>query len=149
MFLKELSEPQKQAFLVLATRITQSDGEDSADEFEELQKLSAEMSIEYHVEMSDVLGDIDAAPFNTQRSRIITALELMRLVYADDYMHEAEVAEVQHICRALDFNPDWVATMAEWARRLSWTEDEPPEAEKEAYRKDLIRYAVNLIGPRV
>ena len=47
MFLNELNDAQKRAVLVLASRITQADGEDSADEHEALDALCNEMEIPF------------------------------------------------------------------------------------------------------
>lgn len=146
MFLTELNEPQKRAFLVLAQRITQADGEDSAEENEALATLSAEMDIPFDTDMKAILADIDISMFNSHRARVIAALELMRMVYADDFVHEAEVAEVLRICKAMGFPEPWVVTMREWAKRLSWTEEDTADAQRTAYHRALVDYAESIMG---
>lgn len=148
MFLEELNEPQKRAFLVLAQRITQSDGEDSTDEQEALEELCREMDIAFDVDMKAILADINVSHFDTHRTRVIAGLELMRMVYADDFVHEAEVAEVMAICRAMNFPDPWVATMREWAKRLSWTEDDAEDTQRAQYKSELITYAQHIMGRR-
>lgn len=146
MFLSELNEPQKRAFLVLAHRITQADGEDSVEENEALETLSAEMDIPFDTDMKAILADIDISMFNTHRARVIAALELMRMVYADDYVHEAEVAEVLKICNAMAFPEPWIVTMREWAKRLSWTEEDTADDQRNAYHTALVEYAHSIMG---
>ena len=146
MFLEHLNEPQKHAFLVLAQRITQADGEDAADEQDALQTLCAEMGIPFDVDMKAILADVDVRPFDNHRSRVIAGLELMRLVHADDYVHEAEVAEALSICRAMQFPDPWIVTMREWAKRLSWTDADPADAQRADYRRALVGYARHIMG---
>jgi len=146
MFLEHLNEPQKLAFLVLAQRITQSDGEDAADEHAALEALCAEMGIAFDVDMKAILADIDVRPFDSHRARVIAGLELMRMVYADDYVHEAEVAEVMAICKAMQFPDPWIVTMREWAKRVSWTDEDPADTQRTTYRTELIRFAQRIMG---
>lgn len=146
MFLEHLNDPQKRAFLVLAQRITQADGEDAADEHDALQALCAEMEIPFDVDMKAILADIDVRPFDSHRARVIAVLELMRLLHADDYVHEAEVAEVLSICRAMQFPEPWVVTMREWAKRVSWTDEDPADTRRAEYRKALVDYALRIMG---
>ena len=141
MYLNELSDAQKRAFLVLASRITQADGEDSADESDALETVCAEMEIPFEFDQRAVLGDLDVAMFDSHRARVIAALELMRFLYADDYVHEAEVAEIHAICHALRFPEPWVATMTEWAKRMAWAEADPMDAQRSEYHAALTTYA--------
>jgi len=148
MFLEHLNEPQKRAFLVLAQRITQADGEDAADEHTALEALCAEMEIAFDVDMKAILADIDVAAFDNHRARVIAGLELMRLVHADDYVHEAEVAEAMAICRAMQFPDPWIVTMREWAKRVNWTDEDPADAQRADYQRELIGYAQRIMGGR-
>lgn len=141
MFLNELNDAQKRAFLVLASRVTQADGEDSADEQEALEAVSAEMGIPFEFDQRAVLGDIDIAVFDNHRARVIAALELMRILHADDYVHEAELAEIRAVCKALKFPEPWIATMTEWAKRMAWAEEDPLDAQRGEYRAALMTYA--------
>ena len=124
----------------------EADGQDSADEFEALENLCGEMGIALDVDMAAVLGDVDVVHFDTHRSKVIVSLELMRLVYADDFIHEAEVAEVLLICREMAFPDEWIVVMIEWAKRLSWTEAEPEDSERAAYQAALVDYAHRIMA---
>ncbi|MCK5778647.1 MAG: hypothetical protein KAH11_07635 [Rhodospirillales bacterium] len=145
MFLNELNDAQKRAMLVLASRITQADGEDSADEHEALDALCNEMEIPFEFDQRAVLADIDVSMFDSHRARVIAGLELMRMLHADDYIHEAELAEIKAICRAFKFPEPWVATMTEWAKRMAWTEEDPLDHQRAEYHDALVTYANRIM----
>lgn len=146
MFLEQLNEQQKHAFLVLAQRVTQADGEDSADEHAALDALCQEMQIAFDVDMKAILADINVDHFDSHSTRVIAALELMRMVHADDYVHEAEITEVLAICQAMEFTDPWIVTMREWAKRLSWAEEDPLDSQRAEYRTLLVGYARQIIA---
>ena len=104
--------------------------------FKFFDKVCRENGIKYWLNGGTLIGavrhkgwiphdaDIDVSMFDSHRARVIAGLELMRMLYADDYVHEAELAEIKAICRAFKFPEPWVATMTEWAKRMAWTEEE-------------------------
>lgn len=145
MFLEMLNEDQKKSFLVLASRVTMADGEDSAEEMDALHALGREMGISTDIDIKKALGEIDVAPFDTHRSRVIAALELLRLAYADAYVHEAEVVEVRDICTAMGFPEEWLSTMGEWATRFNQVDDDAAEGEMAEYRDALIDHAHQMM----
>lgn len=145
MFLEMLNEPQKQSFLVLASRVTMADGEDSAEEMEALRELGREMGIKAEIDIKAALADIDVQAFDTHKSRVVAALELLRLAYADEYVHEAEVVEVRDICTAMGFPEEWLSTMGEWATRFSQLDDDAVEGEMAEYRDALIEHAHQMM----
>ena len=145
MFLEILSQAQRESFLVLATRVMMADGEDSADEFDALDAIRHEMALHQDVDIKKALGKIDVAAFDTHKARVVAALELLRLVYADDYVHEAEIAEVRNICAAMGFPEDWVATMGEWAARYKQVEGDANEGEMADYRDALVAHAHQMM----
>lgn len=145
MFLDLLNESQREAFLILASRVAMSDGEDSAEERDALESLRREMGIHHDVDIQAVLGDIDVRSFDTHRTRVAAALELLRLAYADEYVHEAEIAEVRDICTAMGFPEEWLSTMGEWATRFNEIEGEELEGEMAEYRDALIEHAQQMM----
>ncbi len=145
MFLEMLKMSQREAFLVLASRVAISDGEDSAEEQAAIEVLKAEMGITRDVDMKKVLAGIDVSLFDTHKSRVIAALELLRLAYADEYVHEAEIAEVRAICNTMGFPEEWVSTMGEWATRFNTLEGKPLEGEMAEYREALIEHAHQMM----
>ncbi len=146
MFLEILTEPQKKSFLVLASRVTMADGEDSAEELEALSDLGREMGIRADIDMKAALADIDVQAFDTHKSRVVAALELLRLAYADAYVHEAEVVEVRNICTAMGFPEEWLSTMGEWATRFNQVDDDAVDGEMAEYRDALIEHAHQMMN---
>lgn len=145
MFLDMLNQAQRDAFIILAGRLAIADGEDSEEELEALSGLKSEMGISREVRMDEILADIDVRAFDTHKSRVITALELLRLAYADEYVHEAEVAEVRNVCEAMGFPEEWLSTMGEWATRFNEVEDEEIEGEMLEYKEALIQHAHQMM----
>ncbi|MEX0693444.1 MAG: hypothetical protein WD075_03270 [Rhodospirillales bacterium] len=145
MFLDLLSPTQREAFLVLASRIAISDGEDSSEEMEAIEDLKKEMGIYYDIDIKKILADLDVSAFDTHKSRVIAALELLRLAYADEYVHEAEIAEVRGVCEAMGFPEEWLSTMGEWATRINEIKGEDIEGEMVEYREALIEHAHQMM----
>lgn len=131
--------------MVLASRLTMADGEDSGDEADALQALRDEMHLMEKEDVRRVLGDIDVSAFDTHKARVIAALELLRLAYADEYVHEAEVALVRDICTEMGFPEEWLATMGEWATRFNELNGEELEGEMAEYREALVQHAHQMM----
>lgn len=148
MFLRELDEEQRETFLILAHRLAAIDGEDSPEEERMLQELRAEMDIDSTIDMSRVVAqELDVGAFDSHRVRVIAALELLLLAYADEYVHEAEVQLVTDVCFAMGFNEEWLAVMGEWATRFHDLTDEDPEDEAwRAYHDALIQHAEAMMN---
>lgn len=145
MFLDMLNQAERDAFIVLAGRLAVADGEDSAEELEALSELKQEMGISREVQMDEILAEIDVRAFDTHKSRVIAALELLRLAYADEYVHEAEIAEVRHVCEAMGFPEEWLTTMGEWATRFSEVDDQDVDGEMLEYKEALIEHAHQMM----
>lgn len=145
MFLDMLNDAQKKSFLVLASRLTMADGEDSTEEMQALRDLGREMGIPADIDMKAALAGIDVRAFDSHKSRVIAALELLRLAYADAYVHEAEVVEVRDICTAMGFPEEWLSTMGEWATRFNQVDDDAVEGEMAEYRDALIDHAHQMM----
>jgi uncharacterized tellurite resistance protein B-like protein len=145
MFLDMLNAEQQEAFLVLASRIAIADGDGSSDEMEAIEKLRQEMGLTTRVDITRALADIDVSAFDSHKARVIAALELLRLAYVDEYVHESEIAEVREVCEAMGFPEEWLSTMGEWATRFNEVEDEELEGEMAEYRDALIEHAHQMM----
>lgn len=145
MFLDMLNHSQRDAFLILAGRLAVADGEDSAEELAALTELKREIGIEREVAMDEILAEINVQAFDSHKSRVIAALELLRLAYADEYVHEAEIAEVRNVCVAMGFPEEWLSTMGEWATRYSEVDGEEVEGEMLEYKEALIQHAHQMM----
>ena len=110
-----------------------------------MESFKQEMGITHDVDLKKVLDDIDVSPFTTHKSRVIAALELLRLIYADEYVHEAEVAEVRNACKAMGFTEEWFTTMGEWATRFNEMDGKELEGEMAEYHKALIAHAYQMM----
>ena len=145
MFLDMLNSEQREAFLVLASSIAIADGDGSADEMEAIEKLRHEMGVTIRIDMTRALADIDVSAFDNHKARVIAALELLRLAYVDEYVHESEIAEVRDVCEAMGFPEEWLSTMGEWATRFNEVENEELEGEMAEYRDALIEHAHQMM----
>jgi len=115
VFLHLLKEQQKEAFLTLAQRLSMADGEDDPDELAALHDIKLQMNFAGNADMSNVLGDLPLAPFESGRDQSIVLMELLMISYADDYLHQAEAALIGEIAAAFGVDQDRLNVMAEWA----------------------------------
>ena len=141
MFLGMLEDHQKADFLVLASKVAAADGEDSADEQEALDELKREMNYTGDVDMSRVLGGVKVNSFDTHKSRVIVALELLLIAYADEYVHEAEIQIVRDVSFAMNFNDEWLAVMGDWATRYTELMQEEKDEVWQKYFDGLMAHA--------
>jgi hypothetical protein len=110
-----------------------------------IEELKKEMGIYYDIDMKKILADIDVSAFDTHKSRVVAALELLRLAYADEYVHEAEIAEVRAVCEVMGFPEEWLSTMGEWATRFNEIKEDELEGEMAEYREALIEHAHQMM----
>jgi len=115
MFLHKLNTAQREAFLVMAQRISMADGEDDMGELDDIENLKAQLGVSYNPDMSAVLGDLPLEPFDTQESRVIAMMELLAIAYTDDYLHEAESALIGDVAAAFGFSQEQLDTIAGWS----------------------------------
>ena len=110
-----------------------------------IEELKKEMGIYYDIDMKKILADIDVSAFDTHKYRVVAALELLRLAYADEYVHEAEIAEVRAVCEVMGFPGEWLSTMGEWATRFNEIKEDELEGEMAEYREALIEHAHQMM----
>lgn len=115
MFLHLLNQKQKEAFLVLAQRISMIDGEDDMNELDALGDLKKRLGVTTNPDMTAVLADPDISAFTSRKTRVITMLELLTLAYADGYLHDAESDMISDLSAAFGFDQDDLNGMAAWA----------------------------------
>ncbi len=145
MFLAMLEDHQKPGFMVLANKVAVADGEDSLDELDALDDLKKEMNFTGEVDMSRVVGTVDVTPFDTHRSRVIVALELLLIAYADEYVHEAEIQIVRDVCFLMNFNEEWLAVMGEWATSYTELMQEEKDEAWQKYFDALMQHAQEMM----
>ncbi len=124
MFLHELNETQRAAFICLAHDVVVSDGELSPGEAAMMQSLKREIDLapdfEPHYIPVEGIEDI----FDTRKSRVATMIALIRLSYADGAFEIEEQFLLKEICAAFKINTEDFARLENWVQRLMSLEKE-------------------------
>lgn len=124
MWLKSLTDQQREALLGLAHNVVVSDGildpneEDMLDEFKREMALKPEVVSDY-LELEGI-GDI----FDSRRARTVAVLNLLRLSYVDGAFEIEEECLLKEVARAFGINDADFALMDNWVRRLVGLEQE-------------------------
>ncbi|MCY3623748.1 MAG: TerB family tellurite resistance protein [Gammaproteobacteria bacterium] len=124
MWLKSLSDEQREALLGLAHNVVVSDGildpneEDMLDEFKREMALKPDVVSDY-LEL-DGIGEI----FDSRRARTVAVLNLLRLSYVDGAFEIEEECLLKEVARAFGINDADFALMDNWVRRLVGLERE-------------------------
>jgi len=124
MWLKSLSDEQREALLGLAHNVVVSDGildpneEDMLDEFKREMALKPDVVSDY-LEL-DGIGEI----FDSRRARTVAVLNLLRLSYVDGAFEIEEECLLKEVARAFGISDADFALMDNWVRRLVGLERE-------------------------
>lgn len=120
MFLNRLQESEKIAFLELAHYVAMSDGKISDTEDAVINQYCMEMQIDNIVfdaekfDIYDTLGKIK----NPKSQKVVT-LEIMALIYADNFLHENERKVLTKILEEFNLNYHLATVYGEWAKAIS------------------------------
>ena len=124
MFLNELDQNQKEAFICLAHVVVVSDGELSSGEQLMMGELKREIGLssefEPHYMAIDGIGEI----FNTKSSRVATIIALIRLGYADGAFEIEEQFLLREISVIFEITESDFTIIENWVRRLIALEKE-------------------------
>lgn len=124
MWLKSLTDEQREALLGLAHNVVVSDGildpneEDMLDEFKREMALKPDVVSDY-LEL-DGIGEI----FDSRRARTVAVLNLLRLSYVDGAFEIEEECLLKEVARAFGISDADFALMDNWVRRLVGLERE-------------------------
>ncbi|MCE2459869.1 MAG: hypothetical protein J4F38_03720 [Pseudomonadales bacterium] len=124
MWLKSLTDQQREALLGLAHNVVVSDGildpneEDMLDEFKREMALKPDAVSDY-LELEGI-GDI----FDSRRARTVAVLNLLRLSYVDGAFEIEEECLLKEVARAFRISDADFALMDNWVRRLVGLEQE-------------------------
>lgn len=127
MWLKSLTDQQREALLGLAHNVVVSDGildpneEDMLDEFKREMALRPDVVSDY-LELEGI-GDI----FDSRRARTVAVLNLLRLSYVDGAFEIEEECLLKEVARAFRISDADFALMDNWVRRLVGLEQEASE----------------------
>lgn len=117
MFLAELHQEEKEAFLELAHLIATIDGKISIFENSILNKYKKEMELEEYqikgIAMEEILKI-----FKTERSKNIVLTELFQLVYSDGVFHDQESEFVSLIKEHFGFDPSEFGNFKDWISKI-------------------------------
>jgi len=119
MFLNRLSQEEKGAFLELAHHIARSDNDFSEDQKSIIAKYCMEMQmedIEYNEDTFDIYTTLDK--IQNPRSRKVILLEIMALIYADDFLHEEERKVLEKVLEEFGLNYNLSIVYTQWAKTM-------------------------------
>ena len=107
------------AFLQLAHHIAKSDGDFAEEEEGIIEKYCMEMQIEnidYNEDNFDIYDVLDV--FKSEKSKKVVLLEIMALIYSDDYLHPAERRVLEKIIEEFDLSYSLSIVYTEWAKTM-------------------------------
>ncbi|RYA24549.1 TerB family tellurite resistance protein [Malaciobacter halophilus] len=119
MFLNRLKKKEKMAFLELAHYVARSDSNFSEDQESIIEKYCMEMQIKdisYDENKFDIYKSL--SKIKTNDSKKIVLLELMALIYSDDFLHEEERIVLEKILEEFDLSYNLSIVYAEWAKTM-------------------------------
>ena len=119
MFLNRLQNEEKVAFLELAHHVARSDGDFSEDQKTIIAKYCMEMQMEdikYDETTFDIYNTLDK--IQNHRSRKIVLLEIMALIYSDDFLHEEERKVLEKLLEEFDLNYNLSIVYTQWAKSM-------------------------------
>jgi tellurite resistance protein len=117
MFLAELQQEEKQAFLELAARVATIDGNVSIYENSILNKYKKEMGLKNYKPENRSMEEI-LKVFQTKRSQNIVLAELFQLIYCDGVFHDQESEYIRLIKEHFGFNPDEYGSFKDWIEKI-------------------------------
>ncbi|MFB7305071.1 hypothetical protein [Heyndrickxia sporothermodurans] len=117
MFLRELNQEEKEAFLELAYLIAKIDKNQSIFENSILNKFKTEMGIDkYSIKGSDIEDILKV--FENDRTKNIVLVEILRLIFSDGVFHDFERESIQLIKKHFGFNKDDFQSLRDWVIKI-------------------------------
>jgi len=119
MFLNRLGSDEKVAFLELAHHVARSDNDFNEDQKNIISKYCLEMQMDdiaYDEEQFDIYSTLDK--IQNHRSRKIVLLEIMALIYSDDFLHEGERKVLEKVLEEFDLNYNLSIVYTQWAKSM-------------------------------
>lgn len=117
MFLTQLTEPEKRAFMKLARDLVALNGV-VAEETEMLEAACREMHVEPVAGLALTFDEACRA-FQSLRSRKVALMELMLLAKADGHVQHEESALVLEVARCFELPDEAVTWSRRWAELVS------------------------------
>lgn len=117
MFLGQLEDRQKEAFLVLADRVIRADGVVAEQEEAMLAAMKTEMGLPSDMRPDDRSVEDVAPLFSSRPSKVAALLELIGLSMADGHYHDDEAAVLESIKNSFNVTPAEYEVMRNWVIR--------------------------------
>ncbi len=119
MFLNQLKKKQKKAFLQLAHHIARSDSDFSLSQRDIISQYCLEMQIKditFKEEKFNLKKTL--AKFDTKQSQKIVLLEIMALIYSDNYLHKEEKKILDTMIKSFKLNESLSVIYAQWSKSI-------------------------------
>ncbi len=119
MFLNRLNDEEQVAFLELAHYLARSDNDFSKSEENIINEYCMEMQID-NIDFDENTFDIDntLSKIKDNKSQKIVLLEVMALIYSDNYLHIEEKKVLDTIIEKFGLNKALSIVYAEWAKSI-------------------------------
>lgn len=117
MFLEELLQEEKTAFLELAALIANIDGDVLLYEKQILNKYKKELGLLEYETKGLIIEDI-LDFFKSERSKMIVLTELFQLIFSDGVFHDQEKKSVQLIKKHFGFDKSQFADFKDWINKI-------------------------------
>ena len=119
MFLNRLEKEEKIAFLELAHYVARSDNDFSLSQKDIINNYCIEMQIEdisFNVNKFDIYNTL--GKITNKKSQKIVLLEIMALIYSDNFLHEEERKVLEKILEEFNLNYHLATVYGEWAKAI-------------------------------
>ena len=124
MFLHELNDEQKKAFICLAHDVVVSDGRLSPSEKVMMDELSREIGLSSDFEPHYIpIAGMDSI-FDSRRTRVSVIIAFIRLGYADGAFEIEEQFLLKELCELFSISTQDFSVIENWVRRLIALEKE-------------------------
>lgn len=124
MWLKSLTETQRDALLGLAHNVVVSDGLLDPNEEDMLVDFKREMALKPDVDSDYLELDGIGTIFDTRRAQTIAILNLLRLSYVDGAFEIEEECLLKEVARVFGIDDEEFMRMDDWVRQLVALEQE-------------------------
>ena len=119
MFLNRLEKEEKIVFLELAHYVARSDNDFSLSQKDIINNYCIEMqieNIEFNVNKFDIYNTL--GKITNKKSQKIVLLEIMALIYSDNFLHEEERKVLEKILEEFNLNYHLATVYGEWAKAI-------------------------------
>ena len=119
MFLNRLEKEEKIAFLELAHYVARSDNDFSLSQKDIINNYCIEMQIEdiaFDAKEFDIYNTL--GKIKNKKSQKIVLLEIMALIYSDNFLHEEERKVLEKILEEFNLNYHLATVYGEWAKAI-------------------------------